>query len=138
VSGYLLDTNVVSELRRSRKDPAVVAWFGTIVSDETFISALVVGEIRKGIERLRQRDAAQTTVLEAWLEQLESGFATRILPVNGAVADRWGRIEAGKPVPIVDGLMAATALVYDLTLVTRNVEHVVGTGARVLNPWAHQ
>jgi toxin FitB len=138
VSGYLLDTNVVSELRRSRKNPMVVTWFDAIAAEQAFISALVVGEIRKGVARLEQRDVAQAVRLEAWLTQLESSFADRVLPVDTAVADRWGRIDAVRPVPVVDGLMAATAIVHDLTLATRNVQHVADTGARLLNPWEHR
>ena len=137
MSGYLLDTNVVSELRRSRRDPAVVAWFEAIAPQQTFLSALVVGEIRKGVARLEQRDAVQAAHLEAWLIELHSSFDDRVLPVDTAVADRWGWMQAAKPFPVLDGLMAATAIVHDLTLVTRNVQHVADSGARLLNPWEH-
>lgn len=136
MNGYLLDTNVVSELRRPRPRPSVVAWFDPIPQEQAFISALVVGEIRKGIALLQRRDVEQATRFAAWLAELQSGFADRVLSVDAAVADRWGRIEAARPVPIVDGLMAATAIVHDLTFVTRNVADVADTGARTLDPWA--
>jgi toxin FitB len=135
VTGYLLDTNVVSELRRTRADAAVVAWHASITAEPAFLSVLVVGEIRRGITRLAERDPAQAGRLDAWLVQLETAFADRVLPVDGRVADIWGRMDPAQPVPVVDGLMAATAIVYDLTFVTRNVQDVVSTGARVLNPW---
>lgn len=135
MTGWLLDTNVLSELRRSRPDERVVAWITSTPADDLFVSALVVGEIRKGIARIAGRDPDQAAGLEAWLEGLRSGFAGRVLPVDAEVADRWGRIEAARPTPGADGLMAATAIVHDLTFVTRNVRDVQDTGARLLNPW---
>lgn len=133
---YLLDTSVVSELRRSRCDPRVSAWFDGVAPQDLFLSAIVVGEVRRGIDRLAGRDPQQARLLDIWLGELETVFAGRLMPVDAAVADAWGRLSAGTPVPVEDGLMAATALVHDMTFVTRNVAHVAHTGVRVLDPWA--
>lgn len=137
MSAYLLDTNVVSELRRSRPDGAVSAWYDAIAGDDVYLSVLVVGEIRNGIDRLAARDPDQAGVLAEWLSVLRTSFADRILPVDVDTAERWGRLEAVRPLPVPDGLMAATALVHDLTFATRNVRDVEGTGARLVNPWDH-
>ena len=135
---FLLDTNVVSELRLAeRRNVGVSDWYAGVQYSDLFTSALVVGEIRKGIERLRQRqDYRQADVLEVWLETSRDFFADRILPVDTEVADTWGRLYAIRNVPAVDGLLAATAIVHDLTLVTRNISHVQGLGADLLNPFA--
>lgn len=132
---YLLDTNVVSEARRRDGEPRVAQWLHSVPEDELFLSALVAGEIRRGIERLRGRDTVQAQVFERWLEELHRLFADRIIPVDVAVAEEWGRINAGDPVPVEDGLMAATAKVHQMVFVTRNVADVARTGVRLLNPW---
>lgn len=132
---YLLDTNVVSEIRRPRAAPQVVAWARSVPPGSTFISVLVLGEVRAGIERLRQRDPAQATVYHDWLENLRQMFAGRTIPVDGEIAEVWGSLNATDPIATIDGLMAATARVRGMTLVTRNVEHVDRPGVRVLNPW---
>lgn len=137
MNGYLLDTNVVSELRRRRRSEAVVNWYATTVGEPMFLSALVVGEIRNGIDRLAPRDPDQARILDAWLTELRTGFAGRVLPIDADVAECWGRLEARRSLPVEDGLMAATAIVHDLTFVTRNVADVAGTGVRLLNPWEH-
>jgi toxin FitB len=132
---YLLDTNVVSEFRKKQRDAPFDAWFEHVDRDELFLSALVIGEIANGIARLElRRDARQASLVERWLNELKHRFAGRILPISAAVAERWGRLHAVKPLPFVDGLLAATALEHDLTLVTRDVA-VAGTGVRLLNPW---
>lgn len=132
---WLVDTNVLSELRKGgRADPGVRAWYAAARAEELYTSVLVLGEVRRGIESIRRRDAASAMALEHWLGRLASGFADRILPVDAAVADRWGALNVPNPVPTVDGLLAATALVHDLVLVTRNVRDVVATGVRVLDP----
>jgi predicted nucleic acid-binding protein len=134
---WLVDTNVLSELRKGeRADPGVRAWHAAARAEELYTSVLVLGEVRRGIEGIRRRDAVSASALELWLGRLVDGFADRILPVDAAVADRWGALNVPDPVPTVDGLLAATALVHDLVLVTRNVRDVAGTGARVLDPTA--
>ena len=134
---WLLDTNVLSELRkRDRIDARVRAWFDSVPEPELCTSALVIGELRRGVESIGRRDGAAGVVLEKWLLRLTSEFGRRVLPVDAVVADRWGRLSVPDPIATVDGLLAATALTYDLTLVTRNVRDVVRTGARVLDPFA--
>jgi predicted nucleic acid-binding protein len=132
---YLLDTNVVSEIRRRRASAQVIEWFESTPADQLFLSVVVLGEVRRGIERLRGRDADQAAVLETWLGGLYDSFANRIISIDAEIAEEWGRISAPAPVPPEDGLMAATARVRNLVLVTRNVAHVARTGVRVLNPW---
>jgi len=133
---FLLDTNVVSEIRKNRPDPGVAAWFASVSADQLFLSVLVVGEIRQGIERLARRNQAQAGIFEQWLSQLVDTYGDRIVPITVRVAEVWGRLSVPNPVPVVDGLMAATALVHDWTLVTRNVGDVASTGVRFLDPFA--
>jgi predicted nucleic acid-binding protein len=132
---WLIDTNVLSEIRKGRRaDPGIRAWFTASDDQDLYTSVLVLGEIRRGIESIRRRDRPSALALEHWLVNLAAGFGERILPVDVRVADRWGALNVPDPVPTVDGLLAATALVHDLVLVTRNVRDVSGTGARVLDP----
>jgi len=134
---WLVDTNVLSELRKGERAPdGVRAWFAGAAEDELYTSVLVVGELRRGIESIRGRDAPAALALEQWLSRLSESFADRILPIDTEVAQRWGRINVPDPVPTVDGLLAATALVHDLTLVTRNIRDVARTGVRLLDPTA--
>lgn len=134
--GFLLDTNVVSELRKARPDPHVVTWSEREWRSDIYISALVAGEIWQGIERIRLRDPAQATTLTRWIETLLATYNDRILPITTEIAQKWGRISpAAQPLPVVDGLMAATAMVHDLVFVTRNIEDVTRAGIRVLNPF---
>ena len=133
---FLLDTNVISEVRKAdRCNVAVARWFAAVSDADLFISVLVTGEIRRGIERLRGRDASQAEILERWLQDVMTSYADRVLPIDGRVADAWGRLGAARPVPVIDGLLAATARVHDMTLVTRNVQDVEGLGVSVLNPF---
>jgi len=131
---YLLDTNVLSEVRRARGARAVRAWFDSVPSREMFISVLVAGEIRVGIERLRRRDPTQSAVYERWLGELLRDFTKRVIAIDLPTAERWGRLHAAGGSPTIDGLMAATAIEHGLVFVTRNVAHVGHTGVAVLNP----
>ncbi len=138
MSGFLLDTNVISELVRPKAEPKVRAWVAATDENLLYLSVLTLGEIRKGISALQ--DASRRVALEAWLDSdLCLRFANRILPIDQPVADRWGRLaaQAGpkSPLPVIDGLLAATALHYNLTLVTRNTKDVAATGVPVFNPW---
>ncbi|MDQ5816978.1 MAG: type II toxin-antitoxin system VapC family toxin [Actinomycetota bacterium] len=132
---FLLDTNVISEARRPRGDANVKAWLASVPADNLYLSVLVVGEIRGGIERLRRRDPVQADAYEGWLATLRRDYADRLLPVTAEVADEWGRMNVSDPVPVVDGLMAATAKVKCLTLVTRNTADIERSGVRILNPF---
>lgn len=133
---FLLDTNVLSELRkRERADRGVRAWFELASNEELFLSVLVLGEIRQGIERKRRSDAAAAHSLERWLDSLIELYGERLLPIDHRVAGQWGRLNVPTPLPAIDGLIAATALVHDLTVVTRNARAFAGTGAKVLNPF---
>ena len=133
---YLLDTNVISEVRRrDRCDENVAAWFASISENEPFLSVLTLGEIRKGIVLLQDRDPSQAEALEDWLTHVKRNYAGRILSVNADISEVWDQMHYTRNVPVVDGLLAATAEVHDLTLVTRNIEHVQGLGASLLNPF---
>lgn len=133
---YLVDTNVISELRKgSRCHPRVAAWFEDLEDGEIFLSVLTIGEIRRGIESIRRRDGEAAATLGSWLEELVTLHTERILPVDRLVAEEWGRLSVPDPVPVVDGLLAATARVHELTLATRNVDDVSATGADLLDPF---
>ena len=134
---WLVDTNVLSELRKGdRANAGIRAWFADTREDELFTSVLVLGEIRRGIESIRRRDLPSAIALEQWLTRLATDFADRVLAVDARVADRWGSLNVPDPIPTVDGLLAATALVHDLVLVTRNLRDVERTGARLCDPTA--
>jgi predicted nucleic acid-binding protein len=133
---FLIDTNVISEVRKgARCDAKVAAWYAAIEDTDLYLSTLVLGEIRKGVEIARPRDPAKAQALQDWLAAVVAVFADRVLAVDRSVGDAWGRMAAIRPVPVVDGLLAATAKVHGLTLVTRNDADVAGLGARVLNPF---
>lgn len=140
MSGFLLDTNVISELVKPKPDQRLVRWIEETDESTLFLSVLTLGEIRNGVQRLRS--GRRRASLESWLQgDLPSRFQDRILPVDAAIADRWGTLSAipaakGKPVPVVDGLLAATAFHHNLTLVTRNASDVTGIGVPTLNPWS--
>lgn len=134
---FLVDTNVLSELRKGqRRDPHVDRWYSTVRSDDLFLSALALGEVQRGIERARGVDAAKAVSLNDWLTGLRSRFSDHILPVDLHVALEWGRLSALRTVPVIDGLMAVTARVHDMVLVTRNERDVAGLGVRALNPFS--
>jgi predicted nucleic acid-binding protein len=134
---FLVDTNVVSELRKGeRANVKVRGWFRSVDGAELYLSVLVIGELRQGIEGLRRRDPPAAAKLDRWLGELVQRYADRTLPVDAAVADRWGRLNVPDLVPAVDGMLAATALVHSLTLVTRNTRDVRRTGVRHLDPFS--
>ena len=133
---YLIDTNVLSELRKRQPDANVVAWLEERPRQSLHLSVLSLGEIRKGIESVA--DAAFRQTLTDWLEtDLPTYFVGRLLGIDAPVADRWGRVQAtaGRTLPVIDGLLAATALQHDLTLVTRNVKDFAGLGVPLIDPW---
>ncbi|HEX7670245.1 MAG TPA: type II toxin-antitoxin system VapC family toxin [Polyangiaceae bacterium] len=133
---FLLDTNVVSEMRKGKRMQASVAkWLASLDGEELFLSVLVVGELRQGIEQLRLRDPASATRLDRWLRALTDEYADRILPVDLAVAEKWGELNVPKTLPAVDGMLAATVIVHDMTLVTRNVRDMARSGAKLVNPF---
>ena len=133
---YLIDTNVISELVCSKPDAAVLDWFANTPDDALFLSALTLGEIRKGVEMLV--DTPRREKLRLWLEHdLRAWFGLRILPIGPEVADHWGRLlaQASRTVPAIDSLLAATALHHDLRMVTRNTKDFNYAGLEVINPW---
>jgi predicted nucleic acid-binding protein len=134
---YLLDTNIVSELRKGpRANPGVVSWIAAVEDTQLYLSVLVVGELRRGVELCRRRDPRSATALEQWLDELLRLHGGRVLGIDRSVAEAWARLGVPDPVPVVDGLLAATAIIHGLTLVTRNVADVRRTGVRVLNPFS--
>ncbi len=138
MNGYLLDTNVLSELRKEKRcDASVRQWFEETAAAELFVSVLVLGEIRQGIERIRRRDPAQARALEKWLLWIATEFHDRLLPVDETVADQWGRLGLQQPVPILDAFLAATALVHGLAVVSRDEEGFRNTGVPVINPFSN-
>lgn len=136
---YLIDTNIISEISRG---PAcnrnVAAWYASIEETDIYLSVLVVGEIRKGVERARLRDLDKARKLEAWLDSLAAAHSDRILSIDQAVAEEWGRISAPRSVPVVDALLAATATVHRMTLVTHNVADVADLAAEFLDPFDYR
>jgi predicted nucleic acid-binding protein len=135
---YLLDTSFVSEARKPRPDPGVLAFLQTEDPNSGFISVLTLGELRKGVaaKRLRDPDDNAATRLAAWVEGIELSFSNRILGIDAATARLWGDWSAQRPRPVVDTLLAATAVRNDLTLVTRNIRDLRGIPVKLLDPWA--
>ena len=132
--GYLIDTNILSELRKDKKANAGVRdWYAQTNGNSLYVSVLTLGEIRQGIESLRRRDVIAAESLQSWLKKLEIGH---VLAITTEIADCWGRINVPDRLPVIDGYLAATALVHDLTLVTRNVKDVERSGVKLLNPFS--
>lgn len=134
---YLLDTNVISELRKGeRADASVRAWFNGLGEEEIYLSVLTIGEIRRGVESVRRRDPDSAAALDSWLARLAETHRDRILPVDRAIAEEWGRVNVPDPLPVVDGLLAATAKLAGLTFATRNVADVEGSGVQLVDPFS--
>lgn len=131
----MLATNVVSEFRKRRPNPGLLRWIDSVRSDELFLSVLTIGELRLVIEQRRRKDPAAAEVLESWLGGLTAAYGERIVGIDEAASDRWGRMNVPDRVPTIDGLLAATALSRSWTLVTRNVDDVKRSGVRLLNPF---
>jgi len=139
MAGFLIDTNVVSELRKGpRADSGVRGWFDEHSTESLWLSVLVVGELRRGVELLRRRDAKAGRSLDRWLQTITADFDDRILPVTTEICERWAVLNVPDPVPVIDGLLAATALVHDLVLVTRNTADIARTGVALENPFTVQ
>jgi predicted nucleic acid-binding protein len=135
---YLIDTNIISELRKgARADRRVRDWFAGLAEDELYLSVLTVGEVRNGIERIRRRDRPAAASLERWLREIVGAHQDRILPIDQAICEEWGRLSVPDPLPVIDGLLAATAAVHGLVLATRNVQDLVRTGVAFVNPFEH-
>lgn len=133
---YLLDTNVLSETRRRQPTAGVVGWIAATPPERLHVSVLTLGEIEQGIARIRSRgDRQQASALERWLWDVETGFEDRILPVTLPVAAAWGSQQYTQPLPVIDALIAATARVHGMTVVTRNVKDFELAGVQVLNPF---
>ncbi|MCX7365267.1 MAG: type II toxin-antitoxin system VapC family toxin [Alphaproteobacteria bacterium] len=132
---FLLDTNVVSESRRPHPDGGVVGWVRAQAAHDIYISALTLGEIAQGVALRARRDLVASRSLVAWLATIRLEFDDRVLPITGEIAEAWGQLQAKRPLPVVDALLAATALVHELTLVTRNIRDFEGLSVPLENPW---
>jgi predicted nucleic acid-binding protein len=134
---YLLDTNVISELRKGeRADGNVKAWLSEVADEEIYLSVLTIGEIRCGVENVRRRDPDSAVALDSWLARLGEAHRDRILPVDRTIAEEWGRMNVPDRLPVVDGLLAATAKVAGLTFATRNVADVEGSDVKLVDPFS--
>jgi len=133
--GYLLDTNVVSETRKLRPDARVGAFLDSLEAEQMFVSVITLGELRKGAAMRARSDREAADELSRWIERLGGSFSARIVSIDTEIADRWGRLGAARARPVIDTLLAATAIVHNLTLATRNTREVADTGARIVNPW---
>jgi predicted nucleic acid-binding protein len=134
---YLLDTNLLSETRKPRPDPGVLSFLRQLDPEAAFISVLTMGELRKGVAARRRKESAPeaTTRLAVWVDGLEASYAHRILGIDIAIASLWGDWSSDRPRPVVDTLLAATAMVNNLTLVTRNLRDLSGLPVQLHNPW---
>ena len=133
--GYLLDTNVLSETRKKKPDAGVLAFLSSTDGSQLYLSVLTLGEFCKGVEAKRREDEDAGVLLSTWVDGLQGSFADRIINIDLPVARLWGEWSAQRPRSVIDTLLAATAVVHDLTLVTRNVRDVEGIPVSVHNPW---
>ncbi len=132
---YLLDTNVLSETRRQLADARVMSFLSRSVPSTLHISVLTVGELRKGVSLKRRSDPSSARKIGDWVDGFEASFADRILGIDGAIASLWGELSAERPRPVIDTLLAATAMVHGMTFVTRNTKDVHDLKVKLLNPW---
>jgi hypothetical protein len=132
---FLLDTNVVSELRKPRPDPHVVSWTSALAPSSAFVSVVTIGEIARGIAQRRRDNVPHADALQAWLDRLLAEYGDRVLPIDASIAKRWGGLVAAHPELAVDMLLAATALEHNLSVATRNEDHMRRSGAAVVNPF---
>jgi len=137
MSAYLLDTNILSEIRKGplRANQATYQWWLSMRNEEVFLSVMTLGEIRKGIDRLRAKDISQSLILDRWFEEIKTTFASHLLEITPNIAECWGQLQAVRPLPDVDALIAATAIQHDLILVTRNEGDFTGLGLHIVNPF---
>jgi predicted nucleic acid-binding protein len=134
---YLVDTNVISEVRKGQRcNESVAAWWSAVAPEAIFLSVLTIGEIRKGVENVRRRDPRSASTLEDWLLRIISHYRDQILAIELDIVEEWGWMSVPDPLPVIDGLLAATAKVRGLTLVTRNTSDIARTGVSTLNPWS--
>lgn len=133
--GYLFDTNVLSEVNRRQPDVRVLAFVRGLSNEDAYISVLTIGELRRGAVLKRRTDADHADRLDAWIASIEADYGPRILPIDLPTARLWGGLAAGRSRPLADTLIAATAMVHDLTLVTRNTRDFADTGVALVNPW---
>jgi len=135
-AGYLLDTHVISETRKSRADGGVMAFLSAADAGGLYLSVLTLGELRKAVQAKRRTDPAAADQLDTWVNGIETLFANHLLSIDTAIARQWGELSADHSLAVIDTLIAATAMAHDLTLVTRNIRDVASTGVPLFNPWA--
>ena len=131
---YLLDTNIISELRRPRPNAGLTAWLSGLASDQVFISAVTLGELQAGVENARQLDTGRDEIIESWIDDLAGSY--NVLPMHGGAFRCWARLMHGKPADLIaDAMIAATAVVHNLTVVTRNLRDFERLGVPAFNPF---
>jgi len=133
---FLLDTNVLSEIRKgARASGPVRSWWKGVAPQDLYLSVMVPGEMHRGIQKLMKTDPSRARALGEWLDSVVEAFEGRILPIDLETAEMWGRLTTRRTLPVVDALLAATALTHDFTLVARNTKDIRDTGVRFLNPF---
>jgi predicted nucleic acid-binding protein len=137
-AGFLVATNVISETRKERPEPNVVAFVQSAPREGLFVSALTIGELRKGATLVARRNRIEGILTHEWIDEVEEAFGDRVLSVNAPIARRWGELAAMRSRPVIDTLLAATAIEHGLTLVTRNTRDLADTGVALMNPWQRE